>query len=319
VAFNLETGEEVWRSAGLRISHVVCANTAQVQVDGEVVIISPGGCVVRARDGKVLLRDLGWSGYGNAAGVLEDPDGSGDAYVVFNMGCRRTAFKSGHHIRAYRLSRKGENYSAEKLWEYGAEGRLGMTASSPVIVPRSGDIPAKVFLGGLQGYVFDLLKGTTLIAPKAEHFKEWHGWYEEALAERRKDESGNKKGMGDIIFARHKKWERARRGFIPAELRTGRYLNPIVVGDHLLTTDVFGTVNVVSTKLKRVPPTRDGYPEWDITVVSKNYLEANPKGRRPEMAKWTIATPQVWEDCLYIRQNGWLWCIGESKKKENRE
>jgi hypothetical protein len=294
-------------------------------VGGETVIISPGGCVVRARDGKVVLRDLGWSGYGNAAGVLEDPAGSGAAFVVFNMGCRRTTPRTGHHVRAYRLERKGDTYHAEKLWEWGWEGLCGVSVSSPVIVPSrdSGRTGGKVFLGGSQGYVFDLLRATPLIAPSPAVAAEWHEWSIAWRDQWRKQNDGQDPPdltMHNALYRKHGQWRRSHRGFVPRELTQHRYLNPIAAGRHLYLAQEDGSVVVLATKLRPTEPKKEGWPAWQPVVVARSRLdpEGTPYGRSsprsPDpsvQARWLLATPQVWENCLYIRQNGWLWCIGK--------
>jgi hypothetical protein len=298
VAFDLATGEEVWRSKPYRHGGLRCNNTAQLRVGGEMLICTPGGDVLRARDGKLVIREIGWTGYGNAAGVKQEQDGTG--IVVWNEGCRRWSPRWGHHLRAYRLRREGDEFRAEKLWEWGWENTIGGTqASSPVIVdgPSSPDASAsaeatagraaaasKVFIGGNQGYVFDMLEGTPLIAPS----------------------DASKDGVKTF----------SRAGHVP-KMQCAMYLNPIAVGEHLYMAYTDGTVKVYSSELEPVEPKKDGDPKWQPKLLHENRLIPYVKGRRkPPLPEWTIASPQVWEDCLYIRQNAWLWCIGEGQQTE---
>ena len=278
VAFDLATGSEVWRSKGHRHAGLRCNNTAQVRVGGEMLIVTPGGDVVRARDGELVIKEIGWTGYGNTAGVLEEADGT--ALVVFNEGCRRWAPRNGHHLRAHRLRKDGDGFKAEKLWEWGWEGQDGVQVSSPVI------LGGKVFLGGNQGYVFDVLKGTPLIVPS----------------------DASKDGVK--AFGRN-------RGVL--KMNCEKYLNPIAVGEYLYMGQNNGSVMVYSAKLEPATPKKEGDPKWRPKLLHHNHVDPKleKRPRKPPMPQWTISTPQVWENCLYIRQNGWLWCIG-AKDSGNR-
>jgi hypothetical protein len=244
-------------------------------VDGETIIFNGGGDVVRARDGKIVLRAIGWGGSGNAPAALQQKDGS--SIVAFNQGGRRWSPRPGHQVVVYRITRKGDDYQADKLWEWGYDGSLGGMASSPVIVA------GKLFIGGSQGYVFDLMSGASLIAP-----------------------------LPPVNEASDKKFRAANKGVL---MRTDIYLNPIATADKVFLTEKDGTITVVSPELAPVSDAGEGAPKWKAKVLAVNRLvpEKTSVGSLKDvesMARWTIATPQVREDCLYVRQNGWLWCVG---------
>jgi outer membrane protein assembly factor BamB len=283
VAFDLETGKERWRSEPVRNCTIRSNPLVMLAVGGEKLVLTGGGCVVRAKDGKVVLKDIGWSGWGGTAGVAKQPASDGSLVIAFDEGSRRWSPRlpdPGRHVYAYKLARStssgqapnGDDFKADKLWEWGYRGPAGVSPRAPLIV---GD---QVWTSGGRVNVFNLADGAVLLGPS------------EATPE------GDKK-------------------FRPPEgLKVkGLYQDAIVIGGNLYLADEMGTV-FVSTITK----TASG--DIEAKLLHHNRLDpADAKAGRSKdpavMGRWLIATPGVWEDCLYIRQNSWLWCIGDRDPK----
>ena len=141
----------------------------------------------------------------------------------------------------------------------------------------------KVFIGGIWGFVFDLMSGEVLIGPpEASH---------EAARQ-----------LGRNGWWRQRTW-----------LKQHHYLNPIVVGDHVFMTQADGAVAIYNTALKPLEDDDPNTPPYEPELLRINRIVPESKRRKPPLPDWVIATPVVWEDCLYIRQNAWLWCIGNRR------
>lgn len=263
VAYDLATGAVRWRSKAVRQGGPRCNPLVTMTVDKEPVIFTGGGSVVRARDGAVVLENIGWNGYGNAPGI------SGNI-VVFNEGNHWWAPRYGHNVYAYRLIRQGNAFQAEKLWEWGYTTNVAghYHARSPVIAA------GKVFI---SGPVFDLATGASLLGSAGTD-------------------------------------ARGRFAYRGQTLTTDRscYVDPIVAGKHVYLVQDDGSTIVASTAFEAL---KDDL--WKATIVNRNRLfPEKEEGLSPfeAMKRVCISTPQVWQDSLYIRQHGWLWCIAETKK-----
>jgi outer membrane protein assembly factor BamB len=97
MALDCATGEIVWRTA-LAARH---ASPLAAEVDGKKVIVSPGGAIVRAEDGKVLLND-GQLSSSECSSIVQEG-------VLYRVTDGRAA--------AFRLVAAGENIKLERLWE----------------------------------------------------------------------------------------------------------------------------------------------------------------------------------------------------------
>jgi hypothetical protein len=106
VAYDVATGKERWRSEPLRSGGCMSAAPIPFTVGDETLIVNFGGCVVRVRDGKVVLRDIGWSS-GNSPTVLgdvlcfyESPHWYGPRSGSFAYACPRSPFtpSSAHAV-----------------------------------------------------------------------------------------------------------------------------------------------------------------------------------------------------------------------------
>jgi outer membrane protein assembly factor BamB len=111
VALDVTTGKELWR-AELQSVH---ASPVAARLGKEDVVITPGGAVVRAGDGKVLIR-------GELRTSQSSPVVSGDVVYVF-----------GRSLEAHKLARseKGE-VTLTRLWSHEGAGEMHHIPS-PVI------------------------------------------------------------------------------------------------------------------------------------------------------------------------------------------
>ena len=277
VAFDLATGKELWRSKAVRSDNIRSQPLVKAQVGGEPVILTGGGCVVRARDGEVVLRDLGWGGYGGSPGAYSDAD-AGTAYVAYNEGSRRWSPRDpnpGHHVYVYRLARDGEEIKAERLWEWGYEGPKGFSPRAPVVLE---DL---VIAQGNGCLIFSLKDGRILCGPKEASSK----------AEKAYTREAQKMGLRN-----------------PS--KSNCYQNPVVVGRNLYLISKDGSVLVTALEgdaAAGVKPRQLHHNRLD----PEDARAGRSKKDMEQMGRWTLSDPVVWENNFYIRQNSWLWCVGK--------
>jgi outer membrane protein assembly factor BamB len=271
VAFDLVTGKERWRSDWLRSGGAMSYAFVPMTVDGVRLIVTGGGEVVRAKDGKVVLRDLGWGGYGNCPVVAREPATGTENLLVWCEGQHWYAPRCGYWVYVQRIVRQGDGFGAEKIWEWG--WGAGVPGSHHPRSPVVGG--GKIFLGDGRGYVFDLVTGKILYGPKTKP-----------------DEKGR--------FA----------DFRGGLLTTSDYLNPLLAGEYLYLPKDDGSAKVASAGLDA-----KGQP----MILHHNRLNRAATKDQPYTTKErrdcrTVATPNIWQNYLYIRTHRWLWCIGETPK-----
>jgi len=275
VAFDLATGKERWRSDWLRSGGAMSYAFVPMTVDGERLIVTGGGEVVQAKDGKVVLRDLGWGGYANCPVVTKDPATGKDNLLVWCEGQHWYAPRDGQWVYVYRITRKGEEFVAEKLWEWGRG--LGIPGTSHPRSPVVAD--GKIFTCGYKfGHIFDLTTGNVL-----------YGAANAAITE-----SGRKgfPGFNSVVS-------------------TSDYLNPLIAGQYLYLPKGDGSMQVAKTELDA-----NGQPILlHLNRLTRAATKVNPFSSEERQNYNSIATPNIWNNCLFIRTYRWLWCIGETSKE----
>jgi outer membrane protein assembly factor BamB len=271
VAFDLATGKERWRSDWLRTGGAMSYAFVPMTVDGVRLIVTGGGEVVRARDGKVVLRDLGWGGYANCPVVARDPATGKENLLVWCEGAHWYAPRYGQWVYVQRIIRKGDGFAAEKIWEWGWGAGVPNSHHPRSPVVKDG----KIFLGDHLGFVMDLATGNMIYGPRTKpddrgRFADWRG------------------GL----------------------LATSDYLNPLIAGQYLYLPQGDGSAKVAMTDLDA-----KGQP----LILHHNFLGRAVTKKQPYTAEerrnyQTVATPNIWQNCLYIRTHKWLWCIGSTER-----
>lgn len=118
VAFDRKSGAEIWRCATwFRTPGWLCASPVLAMVGSDQVVVTPGGGVVRCRDGKELARDVIFAGSANT------PVARGDLVWCLDMESHgmnkkpENVNKPGVRLQAVRLVPDGANKArAEELW-----------------------------------------------------------------------------------------------------------------------------------------------------------------------------------------------------------
>ncbi|MEI7832206.1 MAG: PQQ-binding-like beta-propeller repeat protein, partial [bacterium] len=149
VAYAVATGKERWRSEPLRSGGCMSGAPIPFKVGDETLIVNFAGCVVRVSDGKVVLRDVGWSS-GNSPTVLGD-------VLCFWEAPHWYGPRKGGYAYAVRIAKRDDEYTATKLWEWTAPPGDTVNHRSPVAYDGKFYVP--------YGLVFDLETGKVLIGP----------------------------------------------------------------------------------------------------------------------------------------------------------
>ena len=268
VGFDLATGKERWRSDWLRTGGAMAYAFVPMTVDGVRLIVTGGGEVVRVKDGKVVLRDLGWGGYGNCPVVAKDPATGTENLLVWCEGAHWYAPRYGHWVNVQRIVRKEEGFASEKIWEWGwyAEKPNAVHPRSPVV----GN--GKIFTGDERGYVLDLVTGKMFYGPKTTQ----------------PDKNG--------------RFTDAPR----SPLTTSDYLNPLIAGEYLYLPKDDGSVQVAKAALDA-----KGQPMLlHLNRLNRAATKDQPYTAEERRNCQTVATPNIWKNCLYVRTHRWLWCVG---------